>query len=534
MPINPVLITNTIDQGRQIVNQISANINAFGAGGTLTSNLHINPIQRDGVALNLVSGILLGNGANIFGIDANNITINLFRNSQLENSSITITAVNGLNGGGVLALGSAAPINVIAVDSITNTRTNLAASANSIRWVESITAPLSQNASFVNTGILSVATGGLGVTSLPSGQVLIGNSLSGGLVANTIWAGGGMLIETGTGFVQFGANLIQGANVTFTRPSGGGLQISANTPPTGNSTQIGIVRLNDTLTAVNSQEAATANAVNALGIIISRQGTISSAPGRLLGIDVYKQPGVTHSWTRRTNTDYVIVTLIGAGGSGAGSPAFSATGYGLGGWSGSMLTAVIVSSNVGSTMNVVVGWGGNAGNSHGNTGVYFRGGNSSFSNSTFRYLANGGHGGSIFTTSSGPSMNSVQFANVSTPYPTANIPVIGNPRPHTWTMIRGEPPTPFTRLRQLGNVMPSRGGSVAGWSMGGQPIPSGSLVSITPHVPGPGGKTAIEAPSGDGFGGGGGGGGYNEGSSGNCSGGSGANGLCIIYSYSIF
>lgn len=555
--ISQILITNTIDFGRSVLNQVSASINgmlATGSATTFSGNVVINPSNTTAASVNVGSGLIYGNGAGLFGLDANSVTLGLFRNSQLENSSITIVSANGINGVGTVSLGSSLTLNIVAVDSITNTRPDLAASANSVRWAESITSITAQNVAAMNAGVLAVSVGGTGLTSYTSGQILLGNGISGRLQSNVILAGAGIIADATSGGIQLAANVIQGSNIELTYLAGGGVSISANTPPIADQSIAGIVQLADTLLSTSITQVITANAVNGIAQYILSQPGIASASGRLIGIDIYKTPGnagisgagaASGTWIKRPNTDFILLTLIGAGGGGAvntgnGTPHTSFIGFG--GWSGALLEARINSANLPSTMNVTIGWGGNSSQlGFANTRANgIRGGNTVFSNGTFGYYANGGNGGIVHTTF-GPV--DCFYTNMAVDFPTivaanVGIPTAPNPRPEYFTYSVGSPPTEmFNTITGGGSAYfkPSSGGSVPGYCMGGQstefcgPIGLLSWNSVNgPDVRG--------GSNGSGFGGGGGGGGYTyyDGLFDYAyRGASGANGLCIIKSFSL-
>ena len=602
MPISQVLITDTIDFGRQVINQITTAINNFSGGANLSSNVTVNPESTTGVSLNVGSGLIRGNGAFIYGLDSNNVTTGIFRNNQLQNSSITIVSANGINGTGTVSLGSSIRLNVTVVNEITNTRTSLIASANSIGWINQIVSGLAANAFFPNTGIAPISLGGTGRISIPAGHILIGNTLSGGLDANTIWSGPGTRIESFSEGIIVSANLIQGANVNLSTLPGGGISIGANGPPLATSSTLGLVRLNDTVTGQGiTNQVATANSVNAVHRLYSQFGILASAPGRLIDVAIYKTPGTPQTWTKRPNTDFVHLILIGGGGSGASNAnavnaatAAQGTYHYFGGFAGAMCEAFIANSNVGATMTVTVGWGGNAIDlSHSTVATGRSGGNSSFSNATIVYLANGGPGGIGFGTQK--NYNTTRFEVPSQGSPRAGFGGSAGLSPISFIEVPGEPPSPiyaiyhsfdgreanvsgvFLTGANAGNgaVIGSSGGSVPGYSLGGQYIPVlcsgptrhlGNTIYSGQSVLGPGGNGGRDEsrtylgsnnffaagptnsnPSnrGSGFGGGGGAGGWHarfndiaQGASSEIStvytrgGASGANGLCIVLSYS--
>ena len=233
--ISPVLITNTLDFARTILNQISSVINGllFSSDINFEGNVVINPANTTAVSLNVTTGYIVANGFNLFSIPAAAVSINAFRNSQLQNSSITINATTGMNGGGTLSLGSSISVNIVPVDSFVNTRTNIAVSANSLIGANAILSSVAVDANLVNTGVLSTAVGGTGRTSffVGEGQILIGTT-EGSLTTNTVRPGIGIVATYGPGTLGFSANLIQGANTLITE----GYKVSINAPPSATFT----------------------------------------------------------------------------------------------------------------------------------------------------------------------------------------------------------------------------------------------------------------------------------------------------------
>lgn len=604
MPISQILITDTIDFGRQVVNQIATTLNRLAGETTLTGNLVVNPISRTNVSLNVGAGLIYGNGSGIFGLDSNNVSTGLFRNSQLGNSSIRIVSSNGVNGTGVVSLGSSILLNVEVVDAISNNRANLIASANSIGWAQQVISQLASNASYPNTGIIPTTLGGTGRSTIFAGHTLIGSTLSGSLVANTLWAGAGLSIETFSGGSVLTANIIQGSNINLSFTGAGGISLSANGPPVGNSSVLGVVRLNDTVTGRGITDAvATANSVNAVQKLASQYFVLQSAPGRLIDVAIFKTPGTyVGGWTKRPNTDYIQLILIGGGGSGASNAnaflsnaATQGTYHFFGGFAGAMCEATIFAANVGDTMDVTVGWGGNSFNIvTGTTSAGRNGGNTTFSNTTIIYQANGGPGG--VSISSQKNYNTVRFESPNQGSPRAGYGGSQGFTPNTFLEIPGEPPSPIYAIYHSyngteannssiyftganagnGAVIGSSGGSVPGYSLGGQYIPVlcsgptrhlGNTIYQGQSVLGPGGNggrneagtyvgtdanfsagptNANPSSSGSGFGGGGGAGGWHakfiditQGASPSVNtsysrgGASGANGLCIVLSYSV-
>lgn len=548
MPISSVLITNTIDFARQVVNQLSANINGLlsVAGGTLIGNVVVNPANTTAVSLNVANGVIVANGFNLFSVPATSVTLNALRNSQLHNSSITVTATTGMNGGGTLALGSTISVNIVPVDLFTNTRTNIAVSANSLIGANAILASVAADANLVNTGVLSTSVGGTGRASffIGGGQTLIGTT-EGSLTTNTVRPGIGVVAIYGPGTLGFSANIIQGANTLVTD----GHKVTINAPPLATTSTLGIVRLNDTTTCTDVTLAATANAVNAVhkAAVAKFSSTTQDQSGRLLEYTVFSTPGV-YTWNKPANTGNIEILMIGAGGGGAGAgngagPIGTANAnYCSGGFAGAMIMVRFANSNVNTVCTITVGHAGNASGQFRQGRVGYRGGNTIFSqnasNTALDLYANGGNGGLT-------SVDATFGTNLTAWFVMANAHTIslatgrnvtpGAPQPDYFLMVPGSPPEPVIRLNK-GNTVGSYGGSVPGWCMGGWTSFSVNVASTgaIPICYGPDGNTHA---NGCGFGGAGGGGAFNDTASPGSgatyvSGAAGANGVVVIKVYS--
>lgn len=555
MPISTIAQSNTIDFGRQVLNQISSNINSLlSSGASLSGNLIIRGPNSALVSLNVRSGVISGNGINLFSVNARSVTINTLRNSQLQNSGITIVSGTGTNGGGFVSLGSAISLNLIPNNSFTNTWTNVAVSAAAVLNANAVIYSAAQNANLVSKGILQVQYGGTGYNTYSgiAGATLIGVT-DGNLISNTIRAGAGITASYGNGSLSFSANLIAGQNVQIIN----GNRIRLLTPVASTTTN-GFVQLNDTLNSTSITQAATANAINAAykTIDTTLPASLPDVSGRLIEVRIYSSPG-TYTWTKPANTKYIDIVMIGAGGGGAAANSANANSisYGMGGYAGALLYASIANSNIHTTMNVTIGYAGNSSGAAANGRVGFRGGDTIFANtanSSHRYVAQGGNGGlSIVVTQDEANIPIIHTWNtisrkrqygylhedaLLTPaLAQAITPDTIYPQPEYSLKIPGEPSGVFMRLSP-GNVIGSFGGSVPGWCAGGgvsysvNTAISGGANCITY---GPDGGTAAEQPNGSGFGGGGGGGAFNEsrGAAGPVSGASGANGLMIIKVY---
>lgn len=370
MTIANVLISQSIDTARQVVNQLSANINQIiSLRYATTGGLNISTPNAQFVALNVTAGMIKGNGAGLFSLKFANVS-GTFLNSQLQNSNIVVTGTTGVFGGGTLVLGSSISLNIAAVDSITNTRTDLPASTNSAGWALQSITTLASNASIVNVGLLSVSAGGTGLpNTYQNGQILLGNSMSGGLKANVILAGAGIIATYGPGTFSFSANLIQGQNVTFSYPdlsSPSRIVIGANSVPISAAPlqAPGLVLIEDSVTSMNVDRVASANSVNACHrLIVTNFGT-SRAPNALSTMTIYTQPG-TYVWSPKASTDWIEVTVIGHGAAGRLSNTV-AGGIGGAGGGGAYIEAklslaqlhaktVALGGASGNTQNIVIG-----------------------------------------------------------------------------------------------------------------------------------------------------------------------------------
>lgn len=550
MPISNVDLSHTIDFARQVVNQISANLNSFlGTGGlSVTGNVIIAPPLGSQQSLNIANGYAVGNGFNLFSISASAIVLSKFRNSQLHNSSITITPVLGMNGGGTLSLGGSISMNIVPADSISNNYPNVAVSANAVAWANTILASTALDANLVNVGILSVAAGGTGRTSYSvNGQTFVGTS-EGSLTTNTIRPGIGISAQYGAGGMSLSSNLVQGTNTTVV-----GNQITIAAPPSASESSFGIARLMDNTTCTSVSMAASSNSVNAVykEALTKFTSATNDLSGRLIEYRIFSTPG-TFTWTKPANTAFIELTMIGAGGGGAGAgngagPLGTANAnYCTGGFAGAYLHARLANSNCNAICTITVGYGGNSSGSFRTGRVGYRGTNTVFSMGTGNagqdYYANGGNGGltavdsvygsNVMSWFKFPNSSSVQLA-------TARGPVSTEAQPEYIITITGSPPDPVLRLNK-GNVIGSFGGSVPGFQDGGWVsycINTATTGGSTPTCYGPDGQSASAASNGSGFGGAGGGGAFNETASPGSGttyipGASGANGVVILKVYS--
>lgn len=368
MPIANVDLTNSLEYFRMITNQaiISWNYltgNSYSTPGTITIN---PPVNSSFISLNVANGLIYGNASQIFSIPLSRITYGLFKNFSFQNTSIIINPGTNLTGGGTLALGNTGTLtlNISVVHSITNTRQDLALAANSIQWMLS---NVSTNAARFSSGTVSAANGGTGLSSFSNGQTLIGTS-SAVLAANTIGANQGFAVTSSKGSITLSANLIQGQNITFT--STNPLKISRNTMAAATTSTLGPVQLNDTINAEGiTNQAATANALNAAAKLVGTTTSVTVANGRLVSTTTYSTAG-RYTYTVPSNFAFAIVTLIGAGAGGGSANTNNVANVislGTAGAGGAYLKGIITLSDImtaaddagnPNTINVTVGTGG--------------------------------------------------------------------------------------------------------------------------------------------------------------------------------
>jgi hypothetical protein len=150
------------------------------------------------------------------------------------------------------------------------------------------------------TGTVAVANGGTGQTTYTNGQLLIGNSATGGLNKAGITAGSGISVTTGNGTITIAATGSSGT-VTSVDGSGGttGLSLSG-----GPITTSGTLTLGGTLAVANGGTGSTtaADARTALSVPsttgggasgtwgISVTGTAASVPNGVVTTSSYSDP----------------------------------------------------------------------------------------------------------------------------------------------------------------------------------------------------------------------------------------------------
>lgn len=322
MPLANVDITNSLTYTRLVLNQaIQAWNYIFEREYITPGTITINPsVDSSVTTLNVANGLIVGNGSQIFSLSMGALTYGLLRNYSFQNTSITIVPGTNLTGGGTIQLGGPASVtlNVNPVNSTTNTRIDVALATSAVTsWLSSLSYSMAR---FTN-GLFSNTFGGTGLSSYANGQLLVGRT-EGNFFANAPAQNTGITVTRGRGSLNFAANLIQGANVTFSTSNP--LSISQNVIANATTTVFGPSELNDTITAQGTvTESATANSLNAVHKLVvalnpaELGGQRINTAGRLLRTDIYTTPG-TFTWTPPSGRLYsfLVVTLVGAGAGG--------------------------------------------------------------------------------------------------------------------------------------------------------------------------------------------------------------------------
>lgn len=379
MPIANVDVTNSLEYFLSVTNQLITAVNYFHANNILTPEILINPSTTGQASLNIANGLFAGNGSLITSVPTTAFTIDRMDASRLQNTIMTILTSNGIStNASSLSLGSMAWINLVAVDSITNTRTNLPLAVNAIITLVTAMRAVAQNANSRTIGSFSQNVGGLGFTTyLTDGALLIGNTISGLLEQNTVQSGLGIEVKNLADNVSIRANIQSTANVGLTTQFGGGLRITQNGQPIATQSGLGVTQLNDTIISTTTSFAATANSLNAVSNYLAQQlltGAGTGSNGRLLFCNVYRHatntdPAGIAKWVAppNVNISYLIVEVLGAGAAGGTVQAnvLSVTGTSgrwavasHGGGAGGYIKGRI--NNPANTYNVIVGVGGTA------------------------------------------------------------------------------------------------------------------------------------------------------------------------------
>ena len=367
--ISIVTSANTMDFWRLVINQLVSNTNAMLESNFFTAgNIIITLANSQAIALNVANGYIKGNGARIFTIPNTSILTGI-TNAQLNTSNIVLVTSAGLEGGKTIDLGSSTTINVVPVDSTTNSRTDLAASANSIvNALAQGNTGAAANASQITIGIALETVGGTGETTYSNGQILIGNTISGGLDKSQLTVANGVTIDLAAGSIKITANLIQGGNLNLTSSGNSGITISVNGIANATTTgSYGIISLVDDFLTNSTTQGVTANAVKALSDNIATNPSIGGSTnnfGRLIESNIFiglVGTARTFVWQKPANLNYLILTLQGGGGGGCAANPLGAgnTGNwisGTPGGAGGYLKCIIPSNLIpNSTANIVIG-----------------------------------------------------------------------------------------------------------------------------------------------------------------------------------
>jgi hypothetical protein len=415
MPRQPlVFAANTMDFWRNAINGLASNIN-YGIANTFSTTGNIR-LTGSGITLNVVNGSIRANGTLLTSLNALAM-FGVANNSRLQNTTFNVMTTAGISGGANgIALGSIVVINVSVADSITNTRTDIPASANSVLWAMQKANVDLANATLV-TSTVDETRGGLGESTYSEGSILIGNSFSGKLEKTTFTPGRGIAITTANGSVTVSANLVQGSGISLSSSGNSGITVSANGYTLANSVTDGLVILTDRYDSVSTSNVATSNAVNSVSLLIKNTPGNANLIGRMIDKRVYTTAnqaggstanGTAYTWTKPANTSWFRVICIGGGGGGGNTfntDTLAEACIGTPGHAGQVKIWTGVASNVGSTVDLYVGGGGV---NYGSNSTSARaGGRSHFGASFLTCL--GGIGGAEIRVSVG---SAIGFANV--------------------------------------------------------------------------------------------------------------------------
>lgn len=201
--------------------------------GVVTTGSYNDPTWITGLAGSKISGNISGNAANVTGTVAvaNGGTGATDAGTARTNLSVPSTTGSGASGTwGISVTGNAG--------TVTNGVVTTGSYADPA-WITSLSGSkvsgnISGNAANV-TGTVAVANGGTGQTSYTDGQLLIGNTLTGGLTKATLTAGANVTITNGNGTITIASSASGGTvtSVGLSAPTGFAV---ANSPVTGSGT----------------------------------------------------------------------------------------------------------------------------------------------------------------------------------------------------------------------------------------------------------------------------------------------------------
>lgn len=374
MPQQIVFSANTMDFWRQSLNGLVANVNfAFANSFNVSGNVIVRGGSSSVLALNVANGQIYGNGYLLFSLNAVSF-IGIANNSRLQNTFVGLRTQLGLSSNITnVSLGQTLSINVAVVNSITNTRTDLPAAANSIVWAMAQANTNIANASLVTSGTLTEAFGGTGEIIFANGETLIGNSQSTRLDKSTITAGLGISTTVGPGSLRANLNIVHSTRMMITAPTdNGAFQITANGYDVGSTTQAGVITFVDNFISTSITQGVTANAANALVNYANANPGISNAYGRLLAQNVYTTSNYSgtysptvgntrYTWNKHPNCAFVKIIAVGPGGAASNSgPLSSASRVSVsaGGGSGAVIIGIWDQADFGTSEIVQVGGGG--------------------------------------------------------------------------------------------------------------------------------------------------------------------------------
>lgn len=159
------------------------------------------------------------------------------------------------------------------------------------------------------TGTLPVSNGGTGQSTYSNGQLLIGNSSTGGLTKATLTAGPSMVITNGPGTIQFDTS----GMVTSVNVSGGTTGLTTSGGPV---TSAGTITLAGTLVAANGGTGLTSPGTS--GNLLQSTGSGWQSAAIAVGFSNMAVFTSSTTWTIPAGINNIKVTVIGGGGGGGG------------------------------------------------------------------------------------------------------------------------------------------------------------------------------------------------------------------------